>query len=117
VGVGLAETESNVCDDSLARNPGALRRRDAFNEKGLHVDDDVSVVRRTLHRGRITLLVHQAHGTIARRDHRKRTGRGERLDIVDHGGPGRERRAHHAGAARINRDRDDKTAQRLEHRQ
>src|SRR5882672_12790228 len=56
----LAESETRVDDDALARDSSGLGCGDPFGEEGTDFGDHVAVARLTLHGARLALHVHQA---------------------------------------------------------
>src|SRR5688572_5302244 len=87
----------------------------AFIQIGFYLPYDVLVVRVALHRGRVALLMHEAHGAAALRHRFEGAGRPQRLHVIDHGRAGLEHLAHHSRAPRV--DGYAEIRDFLEHRQ
>ncbi len=74
VGYGLAETEAGIDDDALAGDAARLGRGDALGEKRTDLRHYVAVARLALHRARLSLHVHKAHGSVRARHSLERAG-------------------------------------------
>ena len=115
---GLAEADAGVEHDTIEGDAGNERGVAAVGEERGHVEHDIAVVRRGLHRARLALHVHQAdaaHGVRRHGFERARPLQG--AHVVDDVGAEVERGTHHRGLAGVHRHRHAQRQRMAQHRQ
>jgi hypothetical protein len=98
----LAESEAGMDGHQVPAHTGGLGRGHPLGEEGPDLGHDIPVVGRALHRRRLVLHVHQAHGYAKFGRGVEGPGNTQRPDVVDHAGPART-------AARITSGQDVST--------